>query len=198
MMAGAFGMPTTGGQQYMPQAETFAGGVQGYSSSAPIYQQAVEALAAAANPAQAAHLGSFTMDPVTGQVGANAATFRNQPYCIGNARQSLAAEANRKITWQAAANPAMTQAAVKPISHRRQQAHSKQQWERVGQTCYGTKQQRAAWGHIKTHTNKSVVDKTLRDVGGAAQLGLNHSWRTGRSRQKPLVDRVTALQRQRH
>lgn len=78
MMAGAFGMPTTGGQQYMPQAETFAGGVQGYSSQ-PIYQQAVEAHAAA-NPAQAAHLGSFTMNPVTGQVGANAAT--RQPVAL--------------------------------------------------------------------------------------------------------------------
>lgn len=78
MMAGAFGMPTTGGQQYMPQAETFAGGVQGYSS-APIYQQAVDAHAAA-NPAQAAHLGSFTMDPVTGAVGSNAAT--KQPVAL--------------------------------------------------------------------------------------------------------------------
>jgi len=78
MMAGAFGMPTTGGQQYMPQAETFAGGVQGYSS-APLYDQAV-ASHAAANPAQAAHLGSFTMNPVTGEVGANAAT--QQPVAL--------------------------------------------------------------------------------------------------------------------
>ena len=78
MMAGAFGMPTTGGQQYMPEAETFAGGVQGYSS-APIYQQAVDAHAAA-NPAQAEHLQSFTMNPVTGAVGANAAT--RQPVAL--------------------------------------------------------------------------------------------------------------------
>ena len=77
-MASAFGMPTTGGQQYMPQAETFAGGVQGYSS-APLYDQAVAAHAAA-NPAQAAQLGSFTMSPVTGAVGANAAT--QQPVAL--------------------------------------------------------------------------------------------------------------------
>lgn len=77
-MAGAFGMPTTGGQQYMPQAETFAGGVQGYSS-APIYQQAVDTLAAE-RPAQAEYLASFGIDPVTGEVGSR--TFRNQPYTL--------------------------------------------------------------------------------------------------------------------
>ena len=77
-MAGAFGMPTTGGQQYMPQAETYAGGVQGYSSQ-PLYQQSVDALAAA-RPAQAAHLGSFTINPQTGQLGSNAAL--NQPVAL--------------------------------------------------------------------------------------------------------------------
>lgn len=78
MMAGAFGMPTTGGQQYMPQAETFAGGVQGYSS-APIYQGAVDALAAN-RPAQANYLNSFTINPQTGQLGSNAAL--NQPVAL--------------------------------------------------------------------------------------------------------------------
>ena len=77
-MASAFGMPTTGGQQYMPQAETFAGGVQGYSS-APIYTQAKEALAANA-PAQAQYLASFGIDPVTGAVGSRA--INNQPYAL--------------------------------------------------------------------------------------------------------------------
>lgn len=77
-MASAFGMPTTGGQQYMPEAQTFAGGVQGYSSQ-PIYQQAVDTLAAN-RPAQAAHLESFTINPVTGAVGANAAT--QQPVAL--------------------------------------------------------------------------------------------------------------------
>ena len=76
----AFGMqaPTQEQQQaYMPEAQNF-GGFQGYSSQ-PMYQQAVDAHAAA-NPAQAAHLGSFTMNPVTGDVGANAAT--NQPVAL--------------------------------------------------------------------------------------------------------------------
>ena len=76
LMAGAFGMPTTGGQAYMPQAQTFAGGVQGYSS-APIYEQSKAALAAKA-PAQAQYLASFGIDPVTGAVGSRAAS--NQPY----------------------------------------------------------------------------------------------------------------------
>lgn len=69
-MASAFGMPTTGGQQYMPQAETFAGGVQGYSS-APIFEQAQQQLAAN-RPAQADYLASFGIDPVTGAVGSRA------------------------------------------------------------------------------------------------------------------------------
>ena len=70
VMAGAFGMPTTGGQQYMPQAETYAGGVQGYSS-APIFEQAQQQLSAN-RPAQADYLASFGIDPVTGAVGSRA------------------------------------------------------------------------------------------------------------------------------
>ncbi len=77
-MASAFGMPTTGGQQYMPEPTTFADGTQGYSSQ-PLFQQSVDALAAA-RPAQAEHLGSFTMNPQTGAYGANAAL--NQPVAL--------------------------------------------------------------------------------------------------------------------
>ena len=77
-MASAFGMPTTGGQQYMPEPTTFADGTQGYSSQ-PLFQQSVDALAAA-RPAQAEHLGSFTMNPQTGEYGANAAL--NQPVAL--------------------------------------------------------------------------------------------------------------------
>ncbi|NBR39035.1 MAG: hypothetical protein EBT93_06395 [Alphaproteobacteria bacterium] len=84
VMANAFGMPTTGGQQYMPQAETYAGGVQGYSS-APIYTQAKEALAANA-PAQSQYLASFGIDPVTGAVGSRAVT--NQPYALEMGKSS--------------------------------------------------------------------------------------------------------------
>lgn len=51
--AGAFGLPTAQGNG-MPAPQTFAGGVQGYSS-APMYEQAVEALKAK-NPEQYAAL----------------------------------------------------------------------------------------------------------------------------------------------
>lgn len=66
-MASAFGMPTADNQSYMPQAETFAGGVQGHSA-APLYQESVDALAAN-RPAQKAYLDSFSIDPVTGAAG---------------------------------------------------------------------------------------------------------------------------------
>lgn len=78
VMASAFGMPTTGGQSYMPQAETFAGGVQGYSS-APLFEQSKAALASNA-PAQAKYLASFGIDPVTGAVGSRAVS--KQPYAL--------------------------------------------------------------------------------------------------------------------
>ena len=68
-MANAFGMQGTGGQQYMPQAETFGNGVQGYSSVG-LYDDAVQGLQQRA-PAQADYLASFGIDPVTGAVGSN-------------------------------------------------------------------------------------------------------------------------------
>ena len=77
LMAGAFGMPTTGGQSYLPQSQNF-GGVQGYSS-APIFTQAKADLASNA-PAQAQYLASFGIDPVTGAVGSRA--VNNQPYAL--------------------------------------------------------------------------------------------------------------------
>ena len=70
-MAGAFGMPTTGGQQYMPEPTTFAGGVQGYSS-APLFEQAQMNLQKY-RPAQAQYMDSFFMNPQTGEAGQNAA-----------------------------------------------------------------------------------------------------------------------------
>ena len=70
-VASAFGLgtPTTqadimGG---MPAPTEFAGGVRGYSA-APLYQQAVDELAAQ-RPAQAQYIESFFIDPVTGQAG---------------------------------------------------------------------------------------------------------------------------------
>lgn len=77
-MSAAFGMPTSGGAAYMPQSQTFAGGVQGYSS-APIFTQAKADLASNA-PAQAQYLASFGIDPVTGAVGSRA--VNNQPYAL--------------------------------------------------------------------------------------------------------------------
>ena len=56
----------------MPAATEFAGGVRGYSS-APLYQQAVDELAAQ-RPAQAQFIESFFIDPVTGQVGSRVPT----------------------------------------------------------------------------------------------------------------------------
>lgn len=44
-MSAAFGMPTSGGASYLPEAQTFAGGVKGYSSF-PGFEQSMEALKA--------------------------------------------------------------------------------------------------------------------------------------------------------
>jgi hypothetical protein len=60
--AAAFGMPTAQGG--MPAPETFAGGVQGYSSGG-LYNQSLEALKQQA-PAQIDYIQSMFMDPVTG------------------------------------------------------------------------------------------------------------------------------------
>ena len=61
--ANAFGL--AGGQNMMPQATEFAGGVQGYSSQ-PLYEQSV-ANFAAENPNQYGFMQSFFVDPKSGQ-----------------------------------------------------------------------------------------------------------------------------------
>nr|MCH9814405.1 hypothetical protein [Campylobacterota bacterium] len=75
-VASAFGMGPQMSQTDimggMPAATEFAGGVRGYSS-APLYQQAVDELAAQ-RPAQAQFIESFFIDPVTGQVGSRVPT----------------------------------------------------------------------------------------------------------------------------
>ena len=53
----------------MPEPTTFAGGVRGYSS-APMYEQSLEALAAA-RPGQKEYIDSFFIDPYTGRAGSN-------------------------------------------------------------------------------------------------------------------------------
>ena len=70
-VASAFGMGPQMSQADvmggMPAPTEFAGGVRGYSA-APLYQQAVDELAAR-RPAQAQYIESFFIDPVTGQAG---------------------------------------------------------------------------------------------------------------------------------
>lgn len=72
--AGAFG--TAGGNMSqqdirggMSEPTTFAGGVRGYSS-APMYEQSLEALAAA-RPGQKEYIDNFFIDPYTGRAGSN-------------------------------------------------------------------------------------------------------------------------------
>jgi hypothetical protein len=62
-MSSAFGMPTTGGANYMPEPVQ-AGGAMGYSA-APIYDQAVANLPAPVSE----FYSSFGIDPNTGEVG---------------------------------------------------------------------------------------------------------------------------------
>ena len=64
--AGAFGLSGGGmtGTEGMPQAQTFANGVRGYSS-APLYQQSVDALQQNA-PGQYEAIRGMFIDPVTG------------------------------------------------------------------------------------------------------------------------------------
>ena len=63
--ASAFGLPTVADPMAgMPAPQTFAGGVQGYSS-APLYQQSLEALRVN-NPGQYAAIQSLFVDPRTG------------------------------------------------------------------------------------------------------------------------------------
>jgi hypothetical protein len=67
--ANAFGMAGGGmsGMEGMPQAQTFAGGVRGYSS-APMYEEALAQLEAKA-PGQYAAIRSMFIDPQTGEGG---------------------------------------------------------------------------------------------------------------------------------
>lgn len=63
--ASAFGLPTVANPMAgMPTPQTFAGGVQGYSS-APLFQQSLEALRVN-NPGQYAAIQSLFVDPRTG------------------------------------------------------------------------------------------------------------------------------------
>lgn len=67
-MSSAFGMPTTGGADYLPDPVQ-AGGAVGYSA-APVYDSAIANLEA---PVQEFY-SSFGIDPNTGAVGSRAAS----------------------------------------------------------------------------------------------------------------------------
>ena len=75
MMAGAFGMPTSGGRSYLPQAQTYDGGIQGYSAR-PMVEGMIDQFKTE-RPGQAEYRESFGIDPVTGEVGSRAP--QNQP-----------------------------------------------------------------------------------------------------------------------
>lgn len=70
MMAGAFGMPSSGGQSYLPEAQTFEGGIQGYSAR-PMVEGMIDQFKAE-RPGQAEYRESFGIDPVTGEYGERA------------------------------------------------------------------------------------------------------------------------------
>jgi hypothetical protein len=70
--ASAFGLGSADPMDGMPQAQTFAGGVQGYSS-APMYQQSVDQFAAQ-NPGQAAAMANMFINPQSWQAPAAVVT----------------------------------------------------------------------------------------------------------------------------
>lgn len=74
IMANAFGMPSTGGQSYLPPTQTI-GGITGYSSG-NVFDANVSALRDR-RPGQADYIESFVIDPVTGEAGSRVS--ENQP-----------------------------------------------------------------------------------------------------------------------
>ena len=85
--ASAFGLAPQGfdGTAGMPQAQTFAGGVQGYSS-APLYEQSLDNLFANA-PAQYNAMSDMFIDPFTGASSRN--NYGNASPVMGMARSSV-------------------------------------------------------------------------------------------------------------
>ena len=85
--ASAFGLAPQGfnAMAGMPQAETFAGGLQGYSS-APLYEQSLDKLFANA-PAQYNAMADMVIDPFTGARSRN--NYGNASPVMGMARPSI-------------------------------------------------------------------------------------------------------------
>ena len=98
--AGAFGLASPTDPFGGMGAPTDFGGVQGYSS-APLYQQSVDALAAN-RPGQKQYIDSFFIDPMTGQAGAGV-----QP-AIDYTAYNTAAE-NQRLAAEAQAREAQSQ-----------------------------------------------------------------------------------------
>ena len=94
-MAGAFGMAAPTSQQDimggMPAPTQYAGGVSGYSS-APLYQQSIDALAAA-RPAQKSYIDSFFIDPTSGQYAYQPMDYTKYTTNAANDRAAAAAAA---------------------------------------------------------------------------------------------------------
>ena len=86
----------------MPAPTEYAGGVMGYSAQ-PLYQQAVDQLAAE-RPAQAQYIESFFIDPVTGQVGTNVPTALDYSTLGTIGDQITAQQANELAIAQAQAS----------------------------------------------------------------------------------------------
>jgi hypothetical protein len=72
--AEAYGLGSAAGQEIAPQPQTFAGGIQGYSTM-PLYEQALAELEAR-SPGQYAAMANYFIDPVTGQGGFSAAPMQ--------------------------------------------------------------------------------------------------------------------------
>ena len=68
--AGAFGMPTVQTDSYLPEAQTYEGGIQGYSAR-PMVEGMISQFQAE-RPAQAEYRESFGIDPVSGEYGSRA------------------------------------------------------------------------------------------------------------------------------
>ena len=93
--ANAFGMAAPTSQRDimggMDAPTTYAGGVQGYSS-APMYQQSIDALAAA-RPAQKSYIDSFFIDPTTGNYAYQPMDYTQYATNAANDRAAAAAAA---------------------------------------------------------------------------------------------------------
>ena len=98
--AGAFGLATPTGASVtgMPVAQTFEGGIRGYSS-APLFEQA-QAELARRRPAQKSYIDSFFIDPVTGTYGANAPALIDYTQ-LGTAADERAAQRANELAMAA-------------------------------------------------------------------------------------------------